>query len=262
MNKIEEFERNLKVAYLNYENDDLKETLVYLDRMLASILKDDRFLENDPFWRMLASSVFKAVILNNFYNKKELTGNDLASLLADEDEMKSNIKEFCNNFRNNELIDFINHVVCIGENPLKSVMKILLLNIGKMEGVKVLIKITSNTETGENQQKNIPSDEPEKIENMTLDIIIEKFLNKELSAEEIEKGLKNNTIAFSFKNVLEFNKIMRPLNKKYSEIFGKGATIDLGKAVPSKKEHFIYLLKSIENKIELEYYYDGYRYFK
>ena len=31
MNKIEEFERNLKVAYLNYENNDLKETLKYLD---------------------------------------------------------------------------------------------------------------------------------------------------------------------------------------------------------------------------------------
>ena len=27
MNKIEEFERDLKVAYLNYENNDLKETL-------------------------------------------------------------------------------------------------------------------------------------------------------------------------------------------------------------------------------------------
>lgn len=46
---MEEFERNLKVAYLNYENNDLKETLKYLERMIERVLKDDKSLENDSF---------------------------------------------------------------------------------------------------------------------------------------------------------------------------------------------------------------------
>lgn len=46
---MEEFERNLKVAYLNYENNDLKETLKYLERKIEKVLKDDKSLENDSF---------------------------------------------------------------------------------------------------------------------------------------------------------------------------------------------------------------------
>ena len=46
---MEEFERNLKVAYLNYENNDFKETLKYLERMIERVLKDDKSLENDSF---------------------------------------------------------------------------------------------------------------------------------------------------------------------------------------------------------------------
>ncbi len=49
MDVMEEFERNLKVAYLNYENNDLKETLKYLERMIEKVLKDDKSLENDSF---------------------------------------------------------------------------------------------------------------------------------------------------------------------------------------------------------------------
>ena len=70
MNTKELFERDLKVAYLNYENDDLQETLKYLDRMLNAVLKDDKSLENDPFWSIFSCAVFKAVVLNCFYNKK------------------------------------------------------------------------------------------------------------------------------------------------------------------------------------------------
>lgn len=49
MDGMEEFERNLKVAYLNYENNDLKETLKYLERKIEKVLKDDKSLENDSF---------------------------------------------------------------------------------------------------------------------------------------------------------------------------------------------------------------------
>lgn len=138
MKKTEEFERDLKVAYLNYENDDLKETLKYLDRILEEILKEDESLENDPFWKALTCDVFKAVLLNNFYNKVELTGNDLDSLLVNKDEIKINVQEFCKNFKDNSLIDFISHVENITDNSLESTIEILMTNIGKMNisGVK------------------------------------------------------------------------------------------------------------------------------
>lgn len=132
MNNIEEFQKNLKIAYLNYENNDLKETLKYLDRMLETILKEDKSLEDDPFWKTLTCDVFKAMVLNNFYNKVELTRNDLNSLLGNEEELKKNIKEFCDNFRNNDMIDFIDRIKNITDNPLKEVIKILMSNIGKM----------------------------------------------------------------------------------------------------------------------------------
>jgi len=132
MNKIEELLKDLKIAYLNYENENLKETLKYLDRITETILKDDESLKEDIFWKRLTIDVFKTVVLNNFYNKNELDGNKLDNLLADETLMKTNIKEFCINYRNNDLIDFINRIENIADNPLKSVMKILMDNIGRL----------------------------------------------------------------------------------------------------------------------------------
>lgn len=134
MNKIEEFEKNLKAAYLNYENGDLKEALKYLDEILETLLKEDKSLENYPILKILSYDVFKAIVLNNFYNKVELTRNSLDSLLENQEELKKNIKEFCNNFRNNELINFIDHFECININEklLKYVIKILMSNIEKM----------------------------------------------------------------------------------------------------------------------------------
>lgn len=155
MNKIEEFERDLKVAYLNYENNDLQETLKYLDRMLETILKEDKSLENDPFWKTLTCDVFKAIVLNNFYNKIELTGNDLDFLLGNEEELKKNIKEFCHNFRNNELINFISHIENIAENPLKDVIKILMNNIGKMNIADIKIETTNDNALKEDKIQEI-----------------------------------------------------------------------------------------------------------
>lgn len=152
MNKLEELERNLKIAYLNYENNNLNETLKYLDRDIEMILEDDESINNDPFWKSLTSNVFKAVILNNFYNKNELTGNDLDSLLANEEEMMKSIKEFCNNFKNNELIGFINHIENITDKPLKSVIKIIMTNIGKLN-IKSISVIPSGDENDNSNNK-------------------------------------------------------------------------------------------------------------
>ena len=155
MNNIEEFERNLKIAYLNYENNDLKETLKYLDRMLETILKEDKSLEDDPFWKTLTCDVFKAMVLNNFYNKVELTRNDLNSLLENEEELKKSIKEFCNNFKNNDMIDFIDKIENIADNPLKEVIKILMSNIGKMNIADVKIETIDDKELKRNMIQKI-----------------------------------------------------------------------------------------------------------
>lgn len=137
MDGMEEFERNLKVAYLNYENNDLKETLKYLERKIEKVLKDDKSLENDSFQRILSCDVFKTIILNKFYNKVELTSDDLNSLLDNMEEMKRNIQEFCNNFRNNNLINFINHIENIADKQLKDVKNILISNIKTMNATNI-----------------------------------------------------------------------------------------------------------------------------
>lgn len=155
MSKLEELERDLKVAYLNYENDDLNETLKYLDRMINNILKNDESLNNDPFWKNLSIDIFKAVILNNFYNKKEMTGNDLDSLLANEEEMEKNIKEFCNNFKGNSSIDFISHIENITDKPLKSVIEIIMVNIGKMNIANIKSPEDKNTIKEESKVQKI-----------------------------------------------------------------------------------------------------------
>lgn len=155
MSKLEELERDLKVAYLNYENDDLNETLKYLDRMINNILKNDESLNNDPFWKNISIDIFKAVILNNFYNKKEMTGNDLDSLLANEEEMEKNIKEFCNNFKGNSSIDFISHIENITDKPLKSVIEIIMVNIGKMNIANIKSPEDKNTIKEESKVQKI-----------------------------------------------------------------------------------------------------------
>lgn len=122
--------------------------------MLETILDEDKSLENDPFGKTLTCDAFKAIVLNNFYNKKELTVNDLDSLLGNQEELKKNIKEFCNNFRNNELINFINHIENIADNPLKDVIKILMSNIGKMNILSVTT-LDNNIASTENKTEKI-----------------------------------------------------------------------------------------------------------
>ena len=125
-------------ANLNQEiPNDLKETLKYLERMIERVLKDDKSLENDSFQRILSCDVFKAIILNKFYNKVELTSDDLNSLLDNMEEMKRNIQESCNNFRNNNLINFINHIENIADKQLKDVKNILISNIKTMNATNI-----------------------------------------------------------------------------------------------------------------------------
>ena len=153
--KLEDLERDLKMAYLNYENDDLKETLKYLDRMLKEILDEDKSLETDPFWKIVTCDVFKAIVLNNFYNKKELTINDIDSLLTDQEMVNKNIKEFCNNFRDNDLINIVSRIENITKSILKEVSRILITNIEKMNISSVRTLENSDISTTENKAEKI-----------------------------------------------------------------------------------------------------------
>lgn len=67
----------------------------------------------------------------------ELTSDDLNSLLDNMEEMKRNIQEFCNNFRNNNLINFINHIENIADKQLKDVKNILISNIKTMKATNI-----------------------------------------------------------------------------------------------------------------------------
>ena len=72
----------MKFACLNYENNDLKEILKYLERIIETFLKEDKSLEKDLFLKTITCDVFKAIVLNKFYNKVELSGTDLDSFLS------------------------------------------------------------------------------------------------------------------------------------------------------------------------------------
>ncbi len=71
--------------------------------------------------------------MNNFYNKNVLTINDLKSLFENDVKVKKNIQEFCNKFKDNELITFINDIENLSDNLLEKGIKILIDNIGKIK---------------------------------------------------------------------------------------------------------------------------------
>lgn len=91
-----------------------------------------------------------------------------------------------------------------------------------------------------------------------LSSIVDKFLNGELSANDIELMLNDDKFHFSFGDSIEYSTLTRPLNKKYREVTGNGIVFDLTKAYPSLKDCFICLLKAIETGKSVEYYYGEY----
>lgn len=208
--KLEDLERDLKMAYLNYENDDLKETLKYLDRMLKEILDEDKSLEIDPFWKIVTCDVFKAIVLNNFYNKKELTINDIDSLLTDQEMVNKNIKEFCNNFRDNDMINIVSHIENITESILKEVSRILITNIGKMNIPSVRTLENSDISTTENKAEKITQydiievldKKTGKIKTYDIKTNIENVVSKMgISYLQNGKEIYEETIIFTFKIV-------------------------------------------------------------
>lgn len=131
MNRTETCQDNLKSAYLNYFNNNLADTLICLDKVLEAVLQDN-FLNNEPFWKTISSDILKAIILNNFYNHREVTINDLELILSNPEEIIKNINEFCNNFNNNEFISFIPNIENIKYKIVSDAANTLISNINDM----------------------------------------------------------------------------------------------------------------------------------
>lgn len=132
--KLEDLERDILGAYLNYENNDLKTAVKQLDMSANSLLKDDKTL--DPVWTSISKNVYISVILNNFSKGIEFSLKDLESMLNNQTLVYNNIIEFCNKFENSEEISFATTLKKISENPLKSAIQILKENIERITNIK------------------------------------------------------------------------------------------------------------------------------
>lgn len=132
--KLEDLERDILGAYLNYENNDLKTAVKQLDMSANSLLKDDKTL--DPVWTSISKNVYISVILNNFNKGIEFSLKDLESMLNNQTLVYNNIIEFCNKFENSEEISFATTLKKISENPLRSAIQILKENIERLTNIK------------------------------------------------------------------------------------------------------------------------------
>lgn len=150
--KLEDLERDILGAYLNYENNDLKTAVKQLDMSANSLLKDDETL--DPVWTNISKNVYMAVILNNFSKGIEFSLNDLENMLNNQNIVYNDIIEFCNKFENNKEITFATSLKKISENPLKSAIQILKENIEKMNIVSVTT-LDNNIASAENKTEKI-----------------------------------------------------------------------------------------------------------
>lgn len=155
--KLEDLERDILGAYLNYQNNDLKTTVKQLDMSANSLLKDDKTL--DPVWINISKNVYIAVILNNFSKGIEFSLKDLENMLNNQNIVYSNIIEFCNKFENSEEISFATSLKKISANPLKSAIQILKENIEKMNILSVTTLDNNNIASAENKtEKNTQCD--------------------------------------------------------------------------------------------------------
>ena len=128
--KLEDLERDILGAYLNYDNNDLKTAIRQLDMSFDSLLREEKSL--DPFWMDISKNVYKAIILNNFSKGIKISVKELRDMLNNQDVIYSNIIEFCNKFENNGETSFTTNLKKISENPLKSAIQILKENIDKI----------------------------------------------------------------------------------------------------------------------------------
>ncbi len=233
--KLEDLERDILGAYLNYENNDLKTAVKQLDMSANSLLKDDKTL--DPVWTNISKNVYISIILNNFSKGIEFSLKDLESMLNNQTLVYNNIIEFCNKFENNEEITFATSLKKISENPLKSAIQILKENIDRLTNVKEnnnnpnIVKCFCGNEIQVDWSK-IPNTEkviylkcpkcgselkrgnPFTLENTNLNGITSNTTNEQL-IEELSNYIKNN----SGINILEDWYSCKNTNPQFKEFF-------------------------------------------
>lgn len=86
---------------------------------------------------------------------------------------------------------------------------------------------------------------------MKLEDAINMFLNKKITSQQIEEEINNGTIIFDVKNDYDYANLTRDLNKLYSSITNKPVMLSPNSG---RKQNFINLLKSIENKEDIKKY--------
>ena len=97
----------LKLAYVNYVDNNLRECIRLIDRYINLCFGDDLDLDKDLFLKKLSKDIFKAIILNEFYYLREVKGDEIINLFSDYEYVKDNIKSFCVNFGGYESVDFM-----------------------------------------------------------------------------------------------------------------------------------------------------------
>lgn len=86
---------------------------------------------------------------------------------------------------------------------------------------------------------------------MKLEEAINMFLNNKITSQEIEEKINNGTIIFDVKDDFDYANLTRDLNKLYSSIINKPVMLSPN---TGRKQNFMNLLKSIENKEDIEKY--------
>jgi len=119
----------LKIALINYEDGNVLEAIRLLNKIIDKCLKNDNLFCRDPFWKILAKQVFCAVVLNEFYNKREINNNDLLVMFSDFESIKLKVKEFCLNFGGVNSINFIPYLRGSSDKMIESAISIINDNI-------------------------------------------------------------------------------------------------------------------------------------
>ena len=121
-----EVEIRLWNSYDNFRGGRIDASVVSLKKSCEIILSNDKSLEKDVFWKLLSIDVFTCIALNNFYNNNGVTLSDIYEIIISKDEVKKNIEESNENFKNNNYVKKIENIT---EKMLNSVIDVLSSNI-------------------------------------------------------------------------------------------------------------------------------------
>lgn len=190
-------------------------------------------LDKDPFVEESCKNIYRALLVVAENENPPI--NDILSILND----------------TNKSIELLKKFDSINKEKYNGNLSYIIIDGNNYQTLLYLIELLK-------QSMNITTDLNNINKSTDLNIIIDKFLKNEISATEIEEGINSNKIKFSISNSIEYNQITKPLTKRYNEMFDKGVVFYADKAYPPRLDCFICLLKAIENKKNVEYYYNEY----